>query len=54
MFRQLGKGPLFVAARGFHGDQCDLMALTESGQLGDAFRGVGEGGCGAVLSDARG
>ncbi len=51
---QLGKGSLFVAAGGFHGDQCNLMGLTEGSQLCDAFRAVGETGCGAVLSDARG
>ena len=32
----------FVAAGSLHGDQIDPVGVAEGGQLGDAFRGVGE------------
>ena len=41
-FRQLRKGLLLVAAGGFYGHQFDAVLAAEGGQLGDAFRVVGE------------
>jgi len=52
LLREQGKGPLFLAAGGFHGHPFVLMGMAKGSPCGDTLGGVGEGAGGSLLADA--